>query len=336
MTSPSDATGRTLVILNPRAGAGKAGRGIDKLRAMADRVLGDHDLRVTEASGHATHLAAEAAEAGARLVVAVGGDGTAHEVVNGLFHPDGTRRGEADTALGLLPFGTGSDLQKSLEVPSDLARALAIVAGGTERRLDVGHAQVQGDRADRQEVFINVAGFGANGDVVRRANRMNKRLGGTITFFRAALQTALAWTPVPLRLTWRVHPDGPSEEWEGTVLSCFLANGAYCGGGMWVGRGGTMADGRFDVTILPPDSAVTQMVRSRRLYDGTVADWPGARRLQACELTAEPAGHRSAAIDLDGELGGSLPARFRVLPAALRVRGGWPQGSTDASQAPTR
>jgi len=325
MTTPTDSNGRTVIILNPRAGAGKAGRGIDRLREAAARVLGDFDLRVTEASGHATHLAAEAAEAGARLVVAVGGDGTVHEVVNGLFHPDGTRRGEADTALGLLPFGTGSDLQKSLEIPSHLDAALAVVARGPERRLDVGHAHVQGDGADRREVFINVAGFGANGDVVRRVNRMDKRLGGTITFFRAALKTAVAWTPVPLRLTWRVEPHGPTEQWEGTVLSCFLANGAYCGGGMWVGRGGTMSDGRFDVTILPPDPVLTQVLRSRRLYDGTVADWPGARRVQACELTAEPVGHRTATIDLDGELGGDLPARFRVLPAALIVRGGWPE-----------
>lgn len=312
---------RFVVILNPRAASGRAGRGLDRLRRAADPVLGSWELKLTEAPGHAAHLAREAAQSGADVVVAAGGDGTIHEVVGGLF--DGPSAVREDVTLGLLPFGTGSDFQKSLEVPKTLDHALEVLRGGETRACDVGLVEIgQGD-AVRQQHFINVAGFGANGDVVRRANAMDKRLGGPIVFYRAALQTAFNWSPVPLSISWRRDPAGPLESFEGPLLACFVANAGFCGGGMWVGKGGRLDDGRFDVTLLPPDGALTLVARSWRLYDGSLERWPGAVRFQASELWAEPVTSKSASIDLDGESAGELPAKFSVLPKRLRVRGGW-------------
>lgn len=312
---------RFVVILNPRAASGRAGRGIDRLRRAADPVLGSWELKLTEAPGHAAHLAREAVEQGADVVVAAGGDGTIHEVVGGLF--EGAQPLRDDLTLGLLPFGTGSDFQKSLEIPKLLRHALEVVRGGETRSCDVGLVEIGQGKDSRQEHFINVAGFGANGDVVRRANAMDKRLGGPIVFYRAALQTAFNWSPVPLRISWRQAPGGPIETFEGPLLACFVANAGYCGGGMWVGKGGSLSDGRFDVTLLPPDGALTLVARSWRLYDGSLDQWPGARRFQAYELWAEPLAAASASIDLDGESVGELPAKFSVLPQRLRVRGGW-------------
>jgi diacylglycerol kinase (ATP) len=320
--SPDGRAERVRIILNPKAGAGRAGRGVDRLKRAADAVLGDFSLVTTEAPGHATVLAREAVDAGMDLIVAVGGDGTCHEVVNGLFEGD-VRRGDGHSAFGLLPFGTGSDLQRSLEVPADLDAALRILATGETRACDVGLAELQRNNAHHRELFINVAGFGANGEVVRRANQKSKRLGGKATFFLSALQTTFSFAPGPMRLRWRSRPDGPEEHWEGRALSCFVANGAYCGGGMWVGKGGSLDDGLLDITLLPPDAPLTQVLRSRRLYDGSVDRWPGARRMQVSELVAEPADDRRLYVDLDGEGGCALPARFSVLPGCLPIRGGW-------------
>lgn len=322
MTNPS---ARVVVILNPRAASGRAGRGVDRLRRAADPILGSWDLKLTEAPGHAAHLAREAAKAGAEIVVAAGGDGTIHEVVGGLF--DGPTPVRPDVTLGLLPFGTGSDFQKTLEIPGKLEHALQLLRGGETRACDVGLVEIgQGDD-QRAEHFINVAGFGANGDVVRRANAMDKRLGGAIVFYRAALQTAFSWSPIDLRVCWRERAGGELHTFEGRTLACFVANAAYCGGGMWVGKGGSLHDGRFDVTLLRPDSATTLVARSWRLYDGSLDRWPGALRFQASEVWAEPLGSASASIDLDGESAGWLPAKFSALPQALRVRGGWAAGA---------
>ena len=316
-----------VLVLNPRAGAGRALRQLDELKRVLDRVFSRWSLRVTEGPGHGTALAAEAAAAGAAVVVAAGGDGTCHEVAVGLH---GAR---AAAAFALLPFGTGGDLQRSFRAPDDLLGALQLIADTPSRPMDLGLAQLTrpgGPPMGHVEPFINVAGFGANGEVVRRANQSDKRLGGALTFFGAALQTALQYSPPELRLRFG-GPRGEAEL-QATLLSCFLANGAYCGGGMWVGKGGALDDGLLDLTALPPDPALTQVLRSRRLYDGELDRWPGARRGQVAWVEVSSVDNTPVYVDLDGECPGMLPARFSVLPGALSVRGRWRSGARAPAQ----
>lgn len=308
---------RVRFIVNPKAGAGKAGRALDAVRADASRVFPDAEFVLTEAPGHGRQLAAEAAADGVDLLVAVGGDGTIHEVVDGLFEDDRARAPEL--TLGVMPAGTGSDFRRSLEVPDDRAAALRVLAEGRTRTIDVGHVTLQTDAGPQVTRFINVAGFGANGEVVRAANDMDKRLGGKVTFFRASLRASLRYSPAEVAVRW-VDRDGEQHTWQGRVFSVFIANGAYNGGGMWVGKGGALDDGLFDITMLPPDGMAAQVVQSRRLYDGTLDRWPGAHRMQVRELEARPVSRAPVHLDLDGENPGRLPAIFRVLPGAMRVR----------------
>lgn len=308
---------RTRLIVNPRAGAGRAGQHLDELRAAVARRLPDAEIVLTQAQGHGRHLAREAARDGVRLLVAVGGDGTIHEIVDGLF--DGESTISDDLVLGIVPAGTGSDLRRSLELPEDRDAALATLANGRDRRVDVVHVTLQTGSGPRIERFINVAGFGANGEVVRHANQMDKRMGGRMTFFRASLKTSLSYSPAEIALRW-LDADGARHTWQGRAASVFLANGHYCGGGMWVGKGGRMDDGLIEVTVLPPDGTTTQVVQARRLYDGSLGQWPGARRMQVRELEARPVTRAPVHLDLDGENPGQLPAIFRVLPRALRIR----------------
>ncbi|MEC8422385.1 MAG: diacylglycerol kinase family protein [Myxococcota bacterium] len=308
---------RTRFIVNPRAGAGRAGRHLDDLRAAVSRHLPDAEVVLTEAANHGRHLARSAAMDGIELLVAVGGDGTIHEVVDGLFEGDEPIRPQL--VLGIVPAGTGSDLRRSLELPEDRDAALQVLVSGRDRPVDVAHVTLQTDGGPRVERFINVAGFGANGEVVRQANQMDKRLGGKLTFFGASLKTSMTYAPAEVALRWK-GPNGTEYTWQGRAASVFVANGQYCGGGMWVGRGGRMDDGLLDVTILPPDGTATQVVQSRRLYDGSLGHWPGARRMQVRELEARPVTGAPVHLDLDGENPGRLPAIFRVLPGALRIR----------------
>ena len=309
---------RICFILNPRAAAGRAGRERPSFERAAERAFAQWELKLTERPGHASELAADAAGK-FDLVAAVGGDGTCHEVVNGLF--SGGQARSRKTIFTVIPFGTGSDLMKSLKMPRRLANALWVAGSGVTLPSDIGMARVtRPDGELRDTHFINVAGFGANGDVVHRVNQMSKRLGGTLTFLKASIQTTLKYQPRPVRLSWQ-GPEGEGS-WEGRILSCFVANGAYCGGGMWVGKGGHMHDGLLDITVLPDTPVVRQLSGARRLYNGSLHKWPGAMQMKVTELTAEPLGE-PALIDLDGELSGKLPATFKVLPRALHIRGGW-------------
>jgi diacylglycerol kinase (ATP) len=310
---------RICLVANPRAGAGAVGRRADELRRAADRAFANWELCLTEGPGHASALARSAADRGFELVAAVGGDGTCNEVVNGLF--EGDHVVHRKSVFTTIPFGTGSDLQKSLEVPRALAEALWIAATGITLPGDVGAVSLVRDGQPVTRKFINVAGFGANGEVVRRANESDKRMGGPLTFLSATVSTALSYQPLVTEVTWE-GPDGPGR-WEGRLMSAFVANGAYCGGGMWVGRGGSMHDRSFDLTLLPEASKARQVLDARHLYDGHLERFAGAVRKRVWVVRARNAGPVGLQVDLDGEMPGSLPVELRILPHALPMRGGW-------------
>ena len=181
------------LIVNPRAASGRAGAHIDKLKRLTDRAFEQWDIRLTEAPKHATELARDAAQAGFDLVAAVGGDGTCHEVVNGLFANGKPIRRQ--TAFTVIPFGTGSDLVRSLQIPRSTQEALWIAATGLSLPSDLGWAEVTTDNGPHTEAFINVASFGASAAVARRVNEGSKRFGGTASFMSATLKTLFDYKP---------------------------------------------------------------------------------------------------------------------------------------------
>ena len=307
------------LIVNPRAAAGRAGAQIDTLKRLLDRSFEQWDVQLTEAPKHATHLAREAAEKDFDIVAAVGGDGTCHEVVNGLMKNG--RAVRKKTAFTVIPFGTGSDLVRSLDIPSRTGEALWIAATGISLPSDVGSAQFTTENGPEEEVFINVAGFGANGDVVRRANSSSKRFGGTATFIGATLRTLARYQPSEVNVT--IEGSDSISSWQHTLLSAFVANGHYCGSGMFVGKGGSMQDGRLDLSLLKPTPIIRQALDFRHLYDGKLKDSTGVTQTSCTTILAESTSGTPVPVELDGEARGVLPAKFKVLPGALTIRGGW-------------
>lgn len=314
-----NASERITCVVNPKAQAGRVGARVAVLERALDRAFAQWQVLLSEGPGHATQLAAEAIEAGTDIVAAVGGDGTCNEVVNGFFTGRNPRSRKA--VFAVIPWGTGSDLPRSVAAPRDLDEALWVASTGMTLPTDVGHCAFTTDDGPAERVFLNVAGCGANGDVVDRVNRGSKRLGGRVTFYQATVSSLLNYHPGEVRVRWE-GPDGPGE-WNGVLLSAFVANGAFCGGGMNVGRGGSMHDGALDLVLLPDKGLLRNVAESRRLYDGTVWKVAGARRAYATEITFEALHPDPVLLDIDGEQPGRLPARFTVLPRSLQVRGGW-------------
>ena len=307
------------LIVNPRAGGGRAGAQVDKLRLWASMHFDRAEVMLTEAPGHATQIAAETARGGTDIVAAVGGDGTCHEVVNGLFSSE--KLINPQTTFTVIPFGTGSDLVRSLRMPLRTEEALAVAAQGTTRLADVGVAEFTTKTGKQTELFINVAGFGANGEVARRSNLSSKRFGGKATFIGATLRTLVSYTPQPVRITAKT--DQGVQVWEDELLSAFVANGHYCGSGMWVGAGGDMSDGQFEVTLLRPTSPLQTARDFPRLFNGSLTDSEGVTRLICAEISAEPTTSEPVTIELDGESCGHLPATYRILPKILPIRAAW-------------
>ncbi len=302
---------RLLLIANPRAGGGRAGASRVQIEAAASRAFENVEIAWTEAPGHATEIARSRVAAG-DVVAALGGDGTCNEVVNGLMGDTGPR--EPTAIFTTIPFGTGGDLVRSLEIPRRLEDALWVAATGTTVHVDVGHVAWE---SGATRWFINVAGAGANAEVCQRVNRSGKRWGGTLTFLGAILSTVREFKPLTTQWRWQ-GPSG-SGEVEAPTLAAFVANAHYCGAGLWVGRDGSMADGAFDVTLIPPLSFGQALIALPHTRTGRLENVPGVVRFRADTIDMVGA----LPIETDGEPHGPGPARFSLRRGALQVRGAW-------------
>ena len=300
---------RPHLIVNPASANGRTGRRFDAIARAVREVVGDFEWAFTRRRGHATALARDAVAAGSRLVVAVGGDGTASEVVDGLA---ATR--EPEVRFGFIPRGTGGDLKRSVGTPDDTRRAALALRGG-ERILDLGRIELTGhDGRPLVRHFANVAGCGIDGLVVEMVDRTTKALGGKASFQIAAARALLGWRDQPVR--WRVD-GGPWQEEEITCIA--VCNGRYFGGGMMVAPDAVVDDGLFDVTLWKGLGIADFVLRRHTLYDGSHRKLPNTRMLRAREVEVEPVGGARVLVDVDGEGPGLLPARFTLLPRALRL-----------------
>ncbi len=306
---------RICLIVNPKAGSGAAKSKLTKVQNQIGNYFQSWDIRKTQAAGHAQTLAKQACEEGFDIVAAIGGDGTCHEVINGMIADD--KAISPKTSLALIPAGTGSDFMKSLPTPNDPIQALQAAAFGKSRIIDVGKCITQ----DQIRYFINVAGFGVNGEVAERSNSSSKMFGGKVSFIKATLQSSLSYKPKPVKIEWQAL--GENQNWTGELLSCFVANGKFCGGGMNVGPDSKIDDGLADITLLSPIGPIEQLFKLRKLYNGTVHELKQAQYMQSPILKASAKQNSCVKIELDGECGGTLPASFYILPQILPLRSFW-------------
>lgn len=301
-------TRRIVLIINPASANGKTGQQRSELVAEAQRLGLRVEERITEAPGHATELAREASMAGADVVVAVGGDGTVHEVVNGLVGAGGAPFGEA--ALGVIARGTGRDFIRSHDIPVKMKAALQAIADGPIRRIDLGEVTSTGDPEGGRR-FANAASAGVTGAIAKRANGMSKRMGGTPTFLLAAFQGFRAYTNTPIHLELDGRPI------DATASCVVCAIGHSLGGGIKVAHGARPDDGLLDMVLVGDVGAKDLALNVHRLYTGTLGEHPEITHLKGLNVTVS--GDTPLQIEADGELAGTTPAAFRCLPGALRL-----------------
>lgn len=299
-----------IFIINPAAGHGRAGRVWESLREAALRLLPGSACLVTEKPGHASALALGAALAGSSRLIAVGGDGTFSEVLEGVMAaPEHLRR---NVTLGALPAGSGCDLARHLGYPPDRDGLIELLARGKARPLDVGRIDYTGPGgAPRRRHFINIAAFGLAGDVAHRIKASGKPLGGTVSYFAASLFSLLTAKAKTLRL----KADGKdlSGRWHLGVL----ANTSSMGGGMLIAPGTKDDDGLMDLVLVGDMSRLSLLRNFPSLYKGTHLGSPGITLTALRRLEADS--DETVYLNIDGEADGRLPAIFETLPRAINV-----------------
>ena len=293
-----------VLIVNPTAGRGAAGKQV-RVIAQKLREYGLHTpvWRYTTAAGDAERMAREAAQAGAQLIVAVGGDGTLHEVVNGILGTPAT--------LGLIPFGTGNDFARAFGLYGDLDAACGALAQGETRRVDVGTLEGAGTGGPRH--FLVLCGTGFDAQTARTVNEGIKYLAGAPAYVWGAILTAKNFTPFQLTLTL---DDG--EVIQTPAMFASVANMETTGGGMKIAPGAQPDDGLLDICLVRQVGKLEMLWQLTKIFDGSHVKHPAVTMLRASRITldADP----PQPLLIDGEVCGTTPAVVTIARQALAIK----------------
>jgi YegS/Rv2252/BmrU family lipid kinase len=301
---PSSAT-RWLVIVNPASGRPDGGRGWRAVHQTLLQAGVSLDVVHTQRPGHGETLARQALHDGLRHIVAVGGDGSVNEIVQGILTaglPD-TR----EVTLAVAPQGTGNDWARSLGITRDPPRIAAVLAAGRTMLHDVGFIDFPEGGGTRRW-FINVAGAGYDAWV---SERVPRPVPSAFTYLRVALNGLASYRSPEFRITTG------NETIAGRLLLAFVANARFCGNRMPVAPTASMDDGMLDVLAVQELSLLQVLPKLVKLYRGRILGDRAVRHLRASTVRIETS--PSVAVQADGQIVGRTPAEFGVQRQALRV-----------------
>ena len=308
MTSPF---GPLVLIANPRAGRGK----VDAALPRVERVLRDHglDYRIVRTThpGHATDAARHALQNGERFLVAAGGDGTVHEVINGMIL-NGTATAP-DAVLGVVAAGSGCDFVRTFGLPGDAGSAASRLAGDRVRVIDVGTVTCPDGETNpttRTRYFVNIAEAGLGGAVVARTARLGRFLGAA-RYASGFWLTLPGFRPAPVRL----DADGQVSSWR--AFNVVVANCSFYGGGMRISPKSDPGDGLLDVLVMtgPKSDAfatLPKVYRGSHLPHRNIAELRAGR----IQVDADP----PFPVEADGEVVGTTPVSFGIIPGVIRLK----------------
>lgn len=301
--------GTLVLIANPRAGRGRVG---DELPEVERQLIGSRlKYRIVETTGpgDATRLAREALNAGERFLVAVGGDGTIGEVVNGMLEND--RPVADDAVLGVVAAGSGSDFVRTFGLPGDAVRSVRHLTGDTLYTIDAGKVTYRDGAEERSRYFANLAQAGLGGAAVRRAERMPRAFGRSRYFWGFWLSLVRYRQTVV-----RVRADA-KRPFEGKAHNVVVANCQFSGGGIRLSPRSYPGDGFFDVQVAtgPKSEAFTLLPK---MYRGEHVPSPHIKELRGAVVQVDA--DRPLPVEADGQSLGTTPATFTIIPGAIRLK----------------
>lgn len=313
-TMRAENSARFAVIVNRLAHKGRAGRRWPAMKSELEKRLGPVEALFTEAPGHATVLAREALAKGARRFVAVGGDGTANETLNGLIGPDG-RLVAPDAVLCPIPAGTANELCRALGYLGDTVQAYDAAAGTGSRAIDLLRVRcvgLDGQPVDRFGYLIVSVGGAAEISHRTSRSRWLKKLG-EIAYLLMTPVVTLGYRP---RLTALSIDGAPAHRRR--IFTAMVANTENGGGGMKLAPGARFDDGVLDLVEVEDTSKAAILLRILpRTYSGAYVDHPSVRVASGKLFRFES--DFDTLVDLDGETVGKLPLEVSVLPRAFNV-----------------
>ena len=297
------------VIANPAAQRGAMGRAWPTVERIFHELDLHFTVRFTEYRGHAMRLAEEAVLAGAEKIMAIGGDGTNHEVVHGLFTQQ--HRPPIQITYALLPFGTGNDWARQYRLPFDpRARLQRLVQPETVVQ-DIGLVEYTLDGGTHRRYFVNVAGMAYDGFISSKLLKNPAR--NKTSYLLAVARYLLEYVPSKACIMF----NGRKVEDEFYTINVGLCR--YSGGGMQLVPHAIPDDGLLALTFARKLPKLEVLLQSGRFYKGTLLEHPRIEGYQTDRVRVEAIGSDPCLVEADGEFLGHTPVEFSLLPAALKL-----------------
>lgn len=288
--------GKTIFIVNPVAGKGKSKDSILIIRAVFESAHIPYEIWETKGPGKAPEMAQKAVLQGAEQVVAVGGDGTVFEVINGLVG--------SSVPLGILPTGSGNDLCRTLHIPKDIREAAELLLNGKKKWIDLGKMN------DRY--FVNVASFGFDAEIAAWAKYAKKYFSGTGAYVASVFKNLIGYYPTNVRISF----DGQSVETN--LLLIAVCNGNYYGGGMRISPNASIIDGYLDVCLIEHMPRWKIGILFPTIFQGKHIKFRGVNQYRAKHIVIEFEGEKM--VNLDGDIFlNTSPIHFEVMEQAIQV-----------------
>ena len=293
-----------VVMLNPVAGGGKALRFLPRVKTAIESLGRRYHIHLTERPGDGRVATERLARQGASVIIAVGGDGTIHEVANGLCD-SGTR-----VPMGIVPAGSGGDFARTVGVSKRVEESVPRACSGDVRPIDLGIATFEDGSS---HMFINVAGLGFDALVAERAARTKFLPGANLPYLVAALQTLVTYKNIPVT----VEADGEIIATNAVFVQA--ANAQFMGGGYKIAPMADISDGLLDVAVVGDMSKPDLLRTLPKVYSGNHVNHPKFvhRQARCMRVVTE----RPSRVQLDGELVGNAPVTFTVKPGAIMLAG---------------
>jgi diacylglycerol kinase (ATP) len=302
----------TIFIVNPVSSSGRTPQRFEKLLPLIQAKFASAKIVHTRHPEHATEITRNELKAGAQMIVAVGGDGTGNEVINGFFE-----NGQAispNARLAILMSGTGGDFRRSIGIPKDLEAALLQIANGSATAIDVGLVNCkQLDGTFGHRYFLNASSLGLS---ALTALLVKERLGkqSRLAYLVAAFKALKRSKTQTLHLLY----NGEKRTLDDISLLAF-ANGAFFGGAMHIAPNASITDGLADVISIAKVDLWMMTKNALKLYRGTHLSLKEVTHFQTSRLEVESNAGYDILVEADGEPCGKLPATFEILKGAIQL-----------------
>lgn len=295
-------------IINPTSGGGSSGKTWAQARAFIESSLGNFSFEFTGGKGHGIELARRASDK-AKKIIAIGGDGTISEIVSGII-----QSGNKNIELGVLNLGTGGDFCRTLQISSNINKGIERLKNGIATETDIGSITYIGNNNKSEErYFINIAGCGMAGEVVRTINK-SKKLFGSFSYYLSSVQNLFSYKNKKLLISF---DDGEPKEFVAVTVA--VCNGKYFGGGMQISPNSEISDGLLNITIIGDWNIFEKILYSSKLYGNKIIKVPKVYSFLAKKIEIKNSDDESPAfIDSDGEDVGIIPMTVKIIPKAVK------------------